>query len=77
MIRHLVLAHNLAGTDQFAEFIAARLWPSAYVNIMPQYRPAHQTRRLPELSRCITEAECRRAPDWVRRAGLRPRADEA
>ena len=50
MVRHQVLPHNLAGTDRSAEFIAAPMGPSGYVNIMPQYRP--RTRRVffPELA---------------------------
>ena len=70
MIRHLVLPHNLAGTDAFVEFVAARLGRSTYVNIMPQYYPAHHARQFPELSRRITDAEFRRALGWTRQAGL-------
>jgi len=70
MIRHLVLPHNLAGTDQFVRFVAARLGPSTYVNIMPQYHPAHRARCFPELSHRITDAEFRKAIGWGRQAGL-------
>lgn len=70
MIRHLVLPHNLAGTDRFVRFLTASLGPSTYVNIMPQYHPAHRAGCFPELSRRITESEFRQAVQWGRQAGL-------
>jgi putative pyruvate formate lyase activating enzyme len=70
IIRHLVLPHNIAGTDKFAAWVAARLTRSTYVNIMAQYRPEHNARRYPELSRRNTPAEYRQALDWAREAGL-------
>jgi len=70
MIRHLVLPHNIARTDQFVRFVATELGPSTYVNIMPQYHPAYRARHCPELSRRITEAELRQAIQWGRKAGL-------
>jgi putative pyruvate formate lyase activating enzyme len=39
LIRHLVLPGGLAGTREIMNFIAQRLSPDAYVNIMSQYRP--------------------------------------
>jgi putative pyruvate formate lyase activating enzyme len=72
MIRHLVLPHNLAGTDQFVKFVSTRLGASTHVNIMPQYHPAHQAQRFPELSRRISEAEFQQALAWTRQAGLKP-----
>jgi len=70
MIRHLVLPHNIAGTDKFAAWVAAKLSRSTYVNIMAQYRPEHNAHRYPELNRRITAAEYRQALDWARQAGL-------
>lgn len=70
MIRHLILPHNLAGTDRFVRFVAAALGPSTCVNIMPQYHPAHRAGCFPELSRRITEAEFRQALRWGRQGGL-------
>jgi len=70
MIRHLVLPHNIAGTDKFVAWVAAKLSRSTYVNIMAQYRPEHNARRYPELGRRITAAEYRQALDWARQAGL-------
>ncbi len=70
IIRHLVLPDNIAGTDKFVEWVASRLTRSTYVNIMAQYRPEHNARRYPELSRRIRSAEYQQALDWARKAGL-------
>jgi putative pyruvate formate lyase activating enzyme len=39
LVRHLVLPGGLAGTREVMRFIAQKLSPDTYVNIMPQYRP--------------------------------------
>lgn len=70
MLRHLVLPANLAGSDRLVRFVADRLGRSTYVNIMPQYHPAHRASCFPELSRRITNAEFRQALAWGREAGL-------
>ena len=70
IIRHLVLPENIAGTDRFVRFVAKKLSPSTYVNIMAQYRPEHEAKRYPPLSRRITGAEYRQAIEWARQAGL-------
>jgi putative pyruvate formate lyase activating enzyme len=70
MIRHLVLPHNIAGTDQFVRFVADKLGRSTYVNLMSQYRPEYEASRYPELSRPITRQEYSQALAWAREAGL-------
>jgi len=70
LIRHLVLPGNIAGTDQFVQFVATRLSRSTYVNIMAQYRPEYEALRHPELSRRNTGTEYRQALCWAREAGL-------
>ncbi len=70
IIRHLVLPFNIAGTDKFVQFVARRLTPSTYVNIMEQYHPEHQASKYPELSRRITAAEYQQAIRWAKEAGL-------
>jgi putative pyruvate formate lyase activating enzyme len=70
IIRHLVLPDNIAGTDKFVRFVAERLSRSTYVNIMAQYRPEHEARRIAELSRRVTGAEYRQAIRWAKEAGL-------
>jgi len=70
MIRHLVLPHNIAGTDQLVHFVADKLARSTYVNLMSQYRPEYEASRYPELSRTITRQEYSQAVAWAREAGL-------
>jgi putative pyruvate formate lyase activating enzyme len=70
MIRHLVLPHNIAGTDRFVRWVARELTKTTYVNIMAQYRPEHRARDYPELSRRITQKEWRQALAWAKGAGL-------
>jgi putative pyruvate formate lyase activating enzyme len=70
MIRHLVLPENIAGTADFAKFVAERLSRDTYVNVMGQYRPEHRAWQYPELSRRITSAEYRQALAWAAQQGL-------
>jgi len=70
MIRHLVMPHNIAGTDKFVKFVANKLTRSTYVNIMAQYRPEHRAHKYPELSRRIARDEYSQAIQWAREAGL-------
>jgi putative pyruvate formate lyase activating enzyme len=71
IIRHLVLPHDIAGTEGFVRFVAGKLGPDTYVNLMGQYRPEHRARDFPELSRRTTAGEYRQALEWARQAGLR------
>lgn len=72
LIRHLVLPHNLAGTDEIMEFVANEISKDTYVNIMAQYYPAHKALRIPELSERITEEEYESALRSAEKAGLHP-----
>lgn len=70
IIRHLILPENLSGTDRFVRWVAANPGPRTSVNIMSQYRPAHQANRIKALSRRITREEESQAHAWAREAGL-------
>jgi putative pyruvate formate lyase activating enzyme len=61
IIRHLVLPGDLAGTEEFAKFVAGELDPGTYVNIMAQYRPCYEANHYPELSRGILSREYQNA----------------
>jgi len=50
LIRHLVLPKGMAGTRHVMRFIAKRLSPNTYVNIMTQYRPCGKAGEIPELA---------------------------
>jgi putative pyruvate formate lyase activating enzyme len=70
IIRHLVLPQDIAGTEKFVNWVAERLTPGTYVNIMAQYHPAHLASRYPGLSRRTTTAEYTQALAWARQYGL-------
>ncbi|MBR1368033.1 radical SAM protein [Methanocalculus chunghsingensis] len=74
IIRHLVLPDDLAGTREVVAFIAEEISPDAYLNIMPQYRPAFRVesmdQRYRSLQRRITPKEFDDALMTARSYGL-------
>jgi putative pyruvate formate lyase activating enzyme len=70
IIRHLVLPHNIAGTDRFVRWVVDHLGPDTYVNLMAQYRPEHRASEYPSISRRLTREEWRQAVKWAEEAGL-------
>ncbi len=70
IIRHLVMPNNIAGTDQFVQWVAKELTPTTRVNIMAQYRPQHKAFEHSEISRPITGQEWSQARAWAKEAGL-------
>jgi putative pyruvate formate lyase activating enzyme len=70
ILRHLVMPHNLAGTDRFVRWVAEDLSPDTCVNIMDQYRPCHEAFDYPEIARPLNRAEWRQAVRWARDSGL-------
>lgn len=75
LARHLVLPHNLAGTEEIVHFLAEDISAGTYLNLMDQYRPAFNARQFPRLNRPITRQEYRQAVDLAHAAGLQ-RLDE-
>ncbi|MCD6138821.1 MAG: radical SAM protein [Deltaproteobacteria bacterium] len=70
LIRHLVLPEGLAGTRQVMRFLAKRISPNSYVNIMAQYRPCGRAFEVPALSRTITEEEYEEAVRMAHEEGI-------
>ncbi|MCP4115925.1 MAG: radical SAM protein [Desulfobacteraceae bacterium] len=70
VLRHLVMPHDLAGTEKVMEFIRDHVSPDMVVNVMSQYRPCYLARRFPDLSRGITTDEFRSAVKIARNMGL-------
>jgi putative pyruvate formate lyase activating enzyme len=70
LVRHLVLPHHLAGTEEIVTFLAEEISPGTYLNIMDQYHPAHKASRFPEINRPITRQEYEEAVRAARKAGL-------
>ncbi len=75
LVRHLILPHNLAGTDQIVQFLAKEISPDTYLNLMDQYRPAYKAQQYPKLKRRITHQEYQTCVDQAHTAGLH-RLDE-
>lgn len=75
LVRHLVLPGGLAGTAEVASFLATKVSPRTYVNVMAQYRPAHKVRSspewYPEINRPLRAAEYRTAVQVAVESGLR------
>lgn len=77
IIRHLVMPGMLDETHAILEWIANRLAPDTYVNLMDQYYPAGKVTadRLPELNQRLDGDEFREAERMASELGLR-RLDE-
>ncbi len=73
IIRHLVLPHGLSGTEQVMKFIAEKISPDAFVNVMAQYYPAHKAHLFPELSKRLSMDEFQEALKTAEKYGIRPR----
>jgi putative pyruvate formate lyase activating enzyme len=71
LIRHLVLPHGLAGTEETTRFLAREVSLNTYLNVMAQYHPCHQAFRFPLLSRAVTREEFDEAVSLARRQGLK------
>ena len=61
LVRHLVMPHGIAGTEEVLAFLAEEISTNTYLNLMDQYRPHHRAREFPELARPITREEHREA----------------
>jgi putative pyruvate formate lyase activating enzyme len=70
LVRHLVLPNDLAGTEEIVRFLAEKISPNTYVNLMDQYRPAYNARQFPLLARSLTSEEYRSAVQMAHAAGL-------
>ena len=70
LIRHLVLPGGLSGTVSVLKFIAEKISPDTYVNIMDQYRPCGMASDHPPLDRRITPEEYAGALEAARDVGI-------
>jgi putative pyruvate formate lyase activating enzyme len=61
LVRHLVMPGQLDETSAFFGWLASEVSPDTFVNIMPQYRPAHKVGRIAEDGGCAY-AEINRRP---------------
>jgi putative pyruvate formate lyase activating enzyme len=70
LVRHLVLPHNLAGTEEILKFLSQAISGNTYLNIMAQYRPCYHASDEPELVRPITSQEYDEAVAIAHRYGM-------
>lgn len=75
ILRHLVMPGRLEDTRKAMQFIATKISPDTYVNVMGQYRPAHLAAKFPGLDRPLKRSEFYQAIDIAREAGLHRLAD--
>ncbi len=71
LVRHLVLPHGLAGTEEVMKFIAEEISKDTYVNVMAQYRPCYKAHSHPLLNRPITRSEYEEAVNIALKYGLK------
>jgi putative pyruvate formate lyase activating enzyme len=71
LVRHLVMPHNIAGTEEIARFIAEEISEDTYVNIMNQYYPYYRAKKFQEINTRITKSEYSEAVNSARKAGIK------
>jgi putative pyruvate formate lyase activating enzyme len=70
LVRHLVMPAGMAGTRQVMRFIARRISPRTYVNVMSQYRPCGRAHEVAGLETALSPAEYRRAVEEAAEEGI-------
>lgn len=70
LIRHLIMPEGLAGTRDIMRFIAQKVSPNSYVNIMSQYRPCGKAFEVKEISRQIYPEEYETALQEAKEEGI-------
>lgn len=70
LVRHLVMPAGVAGTRQVMRFIAQRISPRTYVNLMSQYRPCGRAHEVAGLETALSPAEYRRAVEETVEEGI-------
>lgn len=70
LVRHLVMPEDAGNTREAMQFIAQRVSPHTYVNIMDQYRPVAGAKGHRLIGRTITTAEYKSAIEAARAVGL-------
>ena len=71
LVRHLVLPEGLAGTREIARFLAGKISPDTYVNVMSQYHPCGTIDESGKLNRRPTRKEYDAAVRIAGEEGLR------
>jgi len=70
MLRHLVMPNRVSSPREFVYWVAEHLPKDTYVNIMAQYRVAHQAYDYEKIDEAIEPEEFIEAMEWAKEAGL-------
>jgi putative pyruvate formate lyase activating enzyme len=70
LVRHLVMPHGVAGTEEIVAFLAKEISPHTYTNIMDQYRPCGTADKDTLINRRLSSREFQDALDAAKIAGL-------
>ena len=71
LVRHLVMPNHVADTEKIVAFLAEKISPNTYVNVMDQYRPCGEGHKDEFINRRLTAEEFRDAMDAARKVGLK------
>lgn len=75
LVRHLVLPGNAADSSTVLDFIAQKISPQTYLNLMDQYYPWYRADNFPPLGRTLRHGEFPRVLEMAEQRGLH-RLDE-
>jgi putative pyruvate formate lyase activating enzyme len=70
LVRHLVLPGGLAGSRTVIDFLAERISPHTYLNIMDQYRPCFRAGEHRQLARRVFRHEVEEVVSYAREKGM-------
>ncbi|MBU2512023.1 radical SAM protein [bacterium] len=70
LVRHLVMPSGAAGTKDVMKFIAEKISPNTYVNVMDQYRPCGKAYHVEQLSSSLSRQEFKQAVKEAKQAGI-------
>ena len=71
MIRHLLMPEDIAGTEEWLDFLHQQGMQDVYLNIMDQYHPAGQADEFPELMNRISYTQWERVVNMARKMGFK------
>ena len=70
LVRHLVMPEGEEESKKIIEWLKEEISPHTYLNIMPQYRPACEAYRYPELDKPLRIETHREVENYARKIGL-------
>jgi putative pyruvate formate lyase activating enzyme len=70
LVRHLVLPGGLAGSQTVIDFLAERISPHTYLNIMDQYHPCFRAGEHRQLARRVFRQEVEEVVRYAREKGM-------